>query len=181
MEEMLLHECRKAHKARGFTLVEVLVVLAIVPLVVSVTFSAASVALRAYRLAQARSNLSSEAMMVMEMIGQDIQGATNIYEDSSSARFHGRLQDNLTDVIYEFTPPAGSAPGALSRNGAQLLGSATSVASCEFAYLAPGSSRGNPLQEVSDVKMASSIRVSLTIEQRSCSVTFESVFDLRNL
>lgn len=180
MGETLLDECREARKSRGFTLVEVLVVLAIIPLVLAITFSAVSVALRAYRLAEARSALSAGAMVVMETLGQDLRGAREIYEDSSSTRFHGRLQNNL-DVLYEFTPPAGSEPGTLSRNGAQLFGSETSVTSCEFAYLAPGPDPGGPLQEVSDVRSASSIRVSLTVERRSSSMTFESVFDLRNL
>lgn len=181
MGETLLDECRKARKGRGFTLVEVLVVLAIIPLVLTIAFSAVSIALRAYRLAEAQSSLSAEAMVVMETLGQDLRGAREIYEDSSSARFHGRLQDNVTDVVYEFTPPAGSAPGTLSRNGAQLFGSETSVTSCEFAYLAPGPDPESPLREVSDVGSASSIRVSLTIERRFSSMTFESVFDLRNL
>lgn len=181
MGETLLAECRKARTGRGFTLVEVLVVLAIVPLVLAITLSAVSVALRAYRLVEARSELSSAGMLVMETLGQDLRGMREIHGDSSETRLHGRLQDNTTDVDYEFTPPDGSLPGTLSRSGIELFGSDTSVTSCEFTYLAPGPEPEGPLQEVSDARSASSIKVRLTIERSSTSMTFESLFDLRNL
>ena len=181
MERRMKPYHRMPGQNAGFTLVEVLVVLAIVPLVLAIAFSAVSVALRGYRLVEARSALASGGMVVIETLGQDLRGVREIYDDSSQTRFHGRLQDGVTDVVYEFAPPGGSAPGALSRNGAQLFGSDTHVTSCEFTYLAPGPDPEGPLQEVNDVRSASSIKVRLAIGRKSSSMTFESVFDLRNL
>ncbi|HHY33306.1 MAG TPA: prepilin-type N-terminal cleavage/methylation domain-containing protein [Firmicutes bacterium] len=171
---------RKPHRDRGFTLVEVLVVLTIVPLVLGIAFSAVSVALRSYRLVEARADLCSAGTLVMETLGQDIRGVRRIYEDSSEARFHGLVQDNMTDVSYEFVPSEGSLPGTLRRNGKDLFGPDTSVTSCEFTYLAPGPDPDAPLEEVAP-QNASSVKVRLTIANKSTSMTYESIFDARNL
>ena len=156
-----------------------------VPLVLSAAFSAVSVALRAYKLVEARSDLSSAGMLAMETLGQDLRGMCEVYDDSSGTHLRGRLQDNTTDVAYDFTPPSGSLSGTVLRNGKDLFGSDTSVTSCEFVYLAPGPDPDDPLQEDPSCEVspqnASSVRVRLVIARGSTSMTFESVFDLRNL
>jgi len=177
---MPLGEARNTRNARGFTLVEVLVVVAIVPLVLSAAFGAVSVALRAYKLAEARSVLSSGGMVAMAMVTQDLQAASHIYDDSSPTRLHGRLQDGLTDVVYEFTPPSGSEPGRLTRNGSPLFEPDISVTACEFGYFAPGTDVDAPLQQVAP-ELASSVKVRLTITSGPTSMTYESLISSRNL
>lgn len=165
---------------KGFTLVEVLVVLAIVPLVLAVAFSTVSVALRTYRMINARSSLSSEGARVMEIIARDLRGATRIYSDSSEGRLRGLLQDGKTEVDYVFTDPDDPLSGTLTRNGEDLFSSSISVDSCEFAYLAPEADPDLPLRAVTPDK-ASLVKVRLRLSCRGTSMTYESVFDLRNL
>lgn len=165
---------------RGFTLVEVLIALAIVPLVLAVAFSVVSVALRAYQVIRTRSELSADGMRAMESIGQDLRGATEVYSDSSETRLHGRLQGGADEVDYEHVPPSGEDPGALTRNGTSLFGPETSVASCEFGYLAQATDPDAPPQSV-DPQDARSVRVVLELSRGQTSMTFESVFGLRNL
>ncbi|MEW6229455.1 MAG: prepilin-type N-terminal cleavage/methylation domain-containing protein [Bacillota bacterium] len=165
---------------KGFTLVEVLVVLAIVPLVLAVAFSAVSVALRTYRMINARSSLSSEGARVVEVISADVRGARAIYTDSSASRLHCLLQDGTSKVDYVFTRPHGSLRGTLTKNGEDLFSSSIAVDSCEFTYLVPEADPDLPPRAVAPDK-ASSVKVRLGLSCRGTSMTYESVFDLRNL
>lgn len=167
-------------RERGFTLVEVLVVLAVVPLVLAVAFSAVSVALRAYRVVDARASLSVEGARVMEIIAADLRGARAIYADSSANRLRGLLQDGVSKLDYVFTRSVGSPPGTLTRNGENLLRSGLSVSSCEFTYLAPQNNPELPPQ-ATDPDKASLVKVRLALLCEGISMTYESVFSLRNL
>lgn len=165
---------------RGFTLVEVLVVLTIVPLVLAVAFGAVSVALRTYRMINARSSLSSEGARAVEIISTDIRGAKAIYTDSSASRLHCLLQDGTSKVDYVFTHPYGSLLGTLTKNGEDLFSSGISVDPCEFTYLAPEADPDLPPRAVAPDK-ASLVKVRLGLSSGGSSITYESVFDLRNL
>ncbi len=164
----------------GFTLVELVVVLAILPLVLAVAFSAASLAIRTYRATDARAALCSEGTLVMEIIARDLRGARAIFVDSSETRLRGMLQDGATEVDYVFTAANGSPRGVLSRNGEDLFGSDISVDSCEFAYLRPAPDPESPPALV-DPDQASSVRARLSVSCGSVDMTYESVLDLRNL
>ncbi|MCR4403298.1 MAG: hypothetical protein NUW12_11100 [Firmicutes bacterium] len=179
MEGVRMNRPRSALGDRGFTLVEFLAFLALVPLVIAISFSAVWVVMGMHKLAGAQSSVSTAAMVVMETLGQDLRGMKEIRDDSSSTCLRGRLQDDVTEVTYEFTPPGVSQPGMITRNGARLFGSGLSVTSCEFTYLVPGP--GGALQETSDVGSASSVKVRFVVEQAPASAGFEAVFNLRNL
>lgn len=170
----------KYAREQGFTLVEVLVAVAIVPLILTVAFSVVSVVLRTYQAIEARASLSSEGARVMETIARDVRGARTIYADSSADRLHGLLQDGVSKMDYVFTRPDDSLPGTLARNGESLFSSAVSVSSCEFSYLEPQSDPDTPPRAVAPDR-ASSMKARFSLLCEGVSMTYESVFDLRNL
>ncbi len=175
---------------RGFTLIEVLAVVAIVPLVLASSFGAVAVALRTYRTITARSEMSADGMRALELIGQDMRSVTEVYQDSSADRFHARLAavagegedegEGPEEVEYEWSPGHGDDPGTLSRNGADLFGPDTDVSSCDFEYLGLAPDPDAPAPVVSPVE-ARAVRVRLELSRGETSMGFESLFNLRNV
>ncbi len=174
--------------SRGFTLVEVLLVIMVIPLVLGVSFGVMSAALSAYRVIDARSGLASTGTHMLEMLGQDIRGLVEIYDTSSEIRLYGRIY-GAQDIDYRFTQPAHDRPGALTRNGKDITKSGVQVVSCKFDYLTP--SQGNEeteppgpseysTYEPVDPGVASCIKVKFTLKSGTSSMTFESIFHMRN-
>ena len=162
---------------QGFTLVEVLIVIMIIPLILGVSFGVMSAALRAYRAIDSRSSLSSAGTGILEAIGQDIRSLIEVYSTSSDTRLNGRAYGHVNDVEYEHVAPASGNPGLLMRNGKNMAVNGVSVTSCKFDYLKPAEFSG---YESVHPSLASSVRVRLTLESGSLSMTFESTFHMRN-
>ncbi|HHX25935.1 MAG TPA: prepilin-type N-terminal cleavage/methylation domain-containing protein [Firmicutes bacterium] len=174
----------------GFTLVEVLIVIMVIPLILGVSFGVMSAALSMYRTIDARSGLSSAGTHMLEVIGQDIRGLTRLYDTSSETRLNGYIYKHAADVDYQFIPPDSDSPGALTRNGKDITSSRVSVASCKFDYLKPaqGSDAPKPPEPSESSayesvlpSLASCVRVRVTLELGTSSMTFESIFHMRNL
>jgi prepilin-type N-terminal cleavage/methylation domain-containing protein len=174
---------------KGFTLVEVLVVITIIPLILGVSFGVMSTALRAYRTIDARSNLSSQGTHILEVIGQDVRGLSEVYSTSSEIRLNGRVYGHATDIDYEFIAPTTESPGVLTRNGKDTITSGVSVTACEFDYLKPVENSDSPEPSIPSEpsayesvlpNLASCVKVRLTLESGTLSMTFESIFCMRN-
>ncbi len=162
---------------QGFTLVEVLIVIMVIPLILGVSFGVMSAALRAYRTIDARSSLSSAGTGIFEAIGQDTRGLIEVYSTSSDTRLHGLVYGYVNDVDYQYVAPASGNPGLLMRNGKNMAVNGVSVTSCKFDYVKPAEFSG---YESVHPSLASSVRVRLTLESGSLSMTFESTFHMRN-
>jgi hypothetical protein len=174
--------------SRGFTLVEVLIIIMVIPLVLGVSFGVMSAALSIYRVIDARSGLASTGTHMLEMFGQDIRGLAEIYNQSSENRLYGRIY-GAQDVDYQFTPSSHDSPGALTRNGINITRSGVGVESCEFEYLRPAEGSDAPNlpepQESSAYEsvlpsLASCVKVKFTLDKGTSSMTFESIFHMRN-
>jgi prepilin-type N-terminal cleavage/methylation domain-containing protein len=159
---------------RGFTLVEVLIVIMVIPLILVVSFGVMSASLSMYRVIDARSGLSSAGTHILEAIGQDIRGLARLYDTSSETRLNGHVYKRAEDVDYQFIPPDSGTPGVLTRNGKDMTNSGVSVVSCEFGYMGSTGSESVPPD------VASCIRVRFTLKLRASSMSFESVFHIRN-
>ena len=150
-------------------------VITIIPLILGVSFGVMSAALHAYRTIDARSNLSSQGTHILEIIGQDVRGLSEVYSTSSKTRLHGRVYGRAADIDYEFIEPTTESPGVLTRNEKDIIESGASVTACEFDYLKPIENDG-PVPPDS----ASCIKVRLTLESGTLSMSFESIFYMRN-
>lgn len=175
--------------SQGFTLVEVLVVITVIPLILGVSFGVMSAALSVYRVIDARSDLASTGTHMLEMLGQDIRGLLEIYNTSSETRLCGSMY-SAENIDYRFTSPAHDSSGALTRNGKDITRSGVQVASCKFDYLKPaqGSDAPKPPEPSESSayesvlpSLASCVRVRVTLELGTSSMTFESIFHMRNL
>ena len=176
--------------SQGFTLVEVLVVITVIPLILGVSFGVMSAALSVYRVIDARSDLASTGTHMLEMLGQDIRGLVEIYNTSSETRLCGSMY-SAENIDYRFTSPAHDSSGALTRNGKDITRSGVQMASCKFDYLKlkPAEESGAPQPpiplEPSAYEsvlpgLASCVRVTFTLDKGSSSMTFESIFHMRN-
>jgi len=174
--------------SQGFTLVEVLVVITVIPLILGVSFGVMSAALSVYRVIDARSDLASTGTHMLEMLGQDIRGLLEIYNTSSETRLCGSMY-SAENIDYRFTSPAHDSSGALTRNGKDITRSGVQVASCKFDYLKPaeGSEVPQPPTPLESSAyesvlpgLASCVRVTFTLDKGSSSMTFESIFYMRN-
>lgn len=159
---------------QGFTLVEVLVVIMVIPLILGVSFGVMSAALSMYRVIDARSGLSAAGTHILEAIGQDIRGLATLYDTSSETRLHGRVYGHAADIDYEFTVPGFNTPAMLTRNGKDITSNGVSVISCEFNYMGPTGFE-SVLPDI-----ASCVRVRFTLKLGASSMTFESIFHMRN-
>ncbi|NLB74830.1 MAG: type II secretion system protein [Firmicutes bacterium] len=159
---------------KGFTLVEVLIVIMVIPLILGVSFGVMSAALSMYRAIDARSGLSSTGTHILEAIGQDIRGLAILYDTSSESRLNGHVYGHAADVDYQFIPPDSNISGVLTRNGKDMTNNGVSVVACEFGYM------GSTGFESVPPDTASCVRVRFTLELRASSMTFESVFHMRN-
>lgn len=173
---------------QGFTLVEVLIVITIIPLILGVSFGVMSAALRIYKVIDARSGLSATGTHMIEAIGQDVRGLAGLYDTSSETRLYGHIY-GAADVDYQFMQPVSDNPGIIIRNGKNMTGSGVSVVSCKFDYLVPAQGSGEPEPPVPSQPsayestmpgVASCVRVRFTLESGASSMTFESIFHMRN-
>lgn len=175
--------------SQGFTLVEVLIIIMVIPLILGVSFGVMSAVLNVYRVIDARSGLASTGTHMLEVLGQDIRGLAEIHSESSETRLYGRTY-GADDVDYQFTPRADDSPGALTRNGINITRSGVGVESHGFEYLKPaeGSDAPNPPEPQDSSayesvlpSLASCVRVRFTLGKGTSSMTFESIFHMRNL
>jgi len=118
---------------KGFTLVEMLVAIAVFMMVVTVAMSALMSIINANRKAKAIQSIVSNVNFVVESISRDIRmgskyycGTTQGVSDCSTGSGYPSVNyispDGTMRVYYNFTPPVGSVRGYLRKCTDTLIG-----------------------------------------------------------
>lgn len=167
----------------GLALVEVLMVLAIIPIILGIAYGALVIGMRATATARDTVSLAGEASRIVEEISADARGACRILEGSDDRSLRLMNKDGLqVEYVVYSAPPSSEGPhtgGTILRNGYPILREGIYVESCTFTYYGPGDSPGGAGLPLSDAANATGVGISLTLGSGGRTYATHSFVSLR--